>query len=181
LALNALQDPVSSEQYRRLAATLHEVQLEKGLKVLMITSAAPREGKTLTAVNLALTLSESYGRSVVLIDADLRRPAVHNVLGIPGNRGLADLLHSNQSELPVVQVTPRLAVLPAGKTASEPLQGLSSPRMGEVIESFSSTVDWVIIDTPPVGVISDAQVLSRLAQAAIFVIRAQTTSFEVVD
>jgi len=181
LALGTAQNPVSSEQYRRLAATLHEVQLEKGLKVLMITSAAPREGKTLTAINVALTLSESYGRTVLLIDADLRCPAVHSVLGIPGNRGLADLLHSNHSDVPVVQVTPRLAVLPSGKTESDPLQGLSSPRMGELIDDFASRLDWVIIDTPPVGVMPDAKVLSRLAQAAIFVIRAQATSFEIVD
>src|SRR5688572_18400113 len=68
---------VPLEQYRRLAAALHEAQAESGLKTVMLTSASPREGKTLTAVNLALTLSESYARRVLLIDADLRGPSVH--------------------------------------------------------------------------------------------------------
>src|SRR4051812_47723561 len=76
-------DPVAVEQYRRLAATLHELQAAHGVKTLMVTSAVPREGKTLTISNLALTLSESYGRRVLLIDADLRRPSIHEVFGVP--------------------------------------------------------------------------------------------------
>ncbi len=73
---------VPLEQYRRLAAALHDVQLQQGLKTLMLTSALPHEGKTLTVVNLALTLSESYGRRVLIIDADLRWPSVHRMLGL---------------------------------------------------------------------------------------------------
>ena len=69
----------SIEEYRRLAATLHHHQAEQGLKTLMVTSAVPQEGKTLTVVNLAMTLSESYRRRVLLIDADLRRPSVHDI------------------------------------------------------------------------------------------------------
>src|SRR5688500_11761690 len=87
---------VSLEQYRRLAATLHDAQIERGLKTVMVTSAVPREGKTLTVVNLALTLSESYGRRVLLIDADLRRPSIHEVLGISNGTGLSDMLYSDR-------------------------------------------------------------------------------------
>ena len=80
---------VSLEQYRRLAAVLHEDQVQRQLKTVMITSALPQEGKTLTLVNLALTLSESYARRVLVIDADLRWPGLHTVLDIPNDRGLS--------------------------------------------------------------------------------------------
>src|SRR5512144_1307828 len=75
------------EQYRRLAAALHEAQAAHGLKSLIVTSALPLDGKTLTAINLALTLSESYGRRVLLIDADLRRPSLHKAFGLVNHVG----------------------------------------------------------------------------------------------
>src|SRR3954453_5032180 len=109
--------PVAVEQYRRLAATLHDLQAAQGTKVLMVTSAVPREGKTLTVCNLALTLSESYGRRVLLIDADLRRPAVHEVFRLPDTRGLSDVLGSARGEIPLLEVSERLSVLPAGRPA----------------------------------------------------------------
>ena len=80
------------EQYRRLAGAMHEMQLTRGIKTLMVTSAIPHEGKTLTVSNLALTLSASYGREVLLIDADLRRPMVHDVFGVENREGLGEVL-----------------------------------------------------------------------------------------
>ena len=80
---------VSVEQYRRLAAALHDEQVESGLKTVMITSALPGDGKTLTVVNLALTLAESFARRVLVIDADLRLPTLHTTLEIPNHRGLS--------------------------------------------------------------------------------------------
>jgi capsular exopolysaccharide synthesis family protein len=181
LVVGPAPNHVSMEQYRRLAATLHDAQVEKGLKSVMVTSAVPREGKTLTATNLALTLSESYGRRVLLIDADLRRPSVHQVLGIQNDVGLSDVLRSTRLESALVQLTARLTVLPSGRPDQNPLEGLTSERMRALLEDVSSRFDWVVIDTPPIGLLSDAQVLSRLAQAAIFVIKAGSTPFETVD
>ena len=87
-------DPNSAlvEQYRRFGAALHHHQLQGGAHTLMVTSAVASEGKTLTATNLALTLSHSYKRRVLLIDADLRRPSVHEVLALPNTVGLTDAL-----------------------------------------------------------------------------------------
>src|SRR5262245_11228392 len=131
------------EQYRRLAATLHDAQLEKGLKTVMVTSAVPREGKTLTVINLALTLSESYARRVLLIDADLRKPSVHDVLCIPNDKGLSDLLRSDRLELTTVSVSPRLAVLTSGSVRENPLAGLASARMRAFLEDVAARFDWV--------------------------------------
>jgi capsular exopolysaccharide synthesis family protein len=166
---------VSLEQYRRLAAVLHEEQVQRQLKTVMIASALPQEGKTLTLVNLALTLTESYARRVLVIDADLRWPGLHTVLGIPNDRGLSEALRDGQHELPLVEVSSRLSALTAGKPGPTPLAGLTSSRMGEVIEECAARFDWVLIDTSPVGVLPDAQVLARLVGAVIFVIGAGST------
>src|SRR5262249_33798164 len=144
---------VSIEQYRRLAAVLHDVQVEKHLKTVMITSAVPQEGKTLTVINVALTLSESYARRVLMIDADLRCPSLHRVLEIPNGRGLTEALHEPRFELPIVDISARLSVLTAGHPGPMPLAGLSSARMGEVIDECAARFDWVLVDTSPVGVL----------------------------
>jgi protein-tyrosine kinase len=175
------KNPMSLEQYRRLAATLYEAQAEKGLRLVMVTSAVPREGKTLTAINLALTLSGSYGKRVLLIDCDLRRPSVHDVLGLPNDKGLTDVFHNMRMELPVSQVSPFLSVLTAGRVEKNPQAGLSSERMKVMLDEAAGRFDWVIIDTPPVGSVSDAQIISRLAQAVVFVIRAGSTPFPLIE
>src|SRR6185295_15752332 len=127
LVVGSDSTPMSAEQYRRLAATLHHAQADRNLKVVMTASALASEGKTPTATNLALTLSESYKRRVLLIDADLRRPAIHQIFQLPNTVGLTDGL-KNESEdtgLNAVQVTPRLAVVTAGRPDPDPLGGLS--------------------------------------------------------
>jgi capsular exopolysaccharide synthesis family protein len=173
--------PVALEQYRRLAAALHDAQAEGGLKTVMLTSAVPNEGKTLTSVNLALTLSASYARRVLLIDADLRWPSVHVPLGISNTRGLTEVLADDGLEWPVVKVSERLTVLPAGRPGPTPLAGLSSPRMGTILEECSRRFDWVLLDTPPVGLLPDAQVLARLVGAVIVVIGAGSTPAATVE
>jgi protein-tyrosine kinase len=149
------------------------------LKTVIVTSALPGEGKTLTAVNLALTLSESYGRRVLLVDADLRGPSLHTALNIANDRGLCDALKDGQ--LTFVHVSSGLAVLPAGTLGATPLAALTSTRMAELLEECASAFDWVLIDTPPIGVLSDAQVLVRLAGAVLFVIGAGSTPAATVE
>jgi protein-tyrosine kinase len=170
--------PASREQYRRLAAALHQNQAASGLKVVMISSAVASEGKTLTASNLALTFSESYHRSVLLIDGDLRRPSVHTVFGITDELGLSDgLAAPDERPLTLHQVTQRLTVLPGGKPISDPMAGLTSDRMRRLIEEARDAFDWVIIDTPPVGILSDANLLASMVDGAVLVIKAEATPY----
>jgi capsular exopolysaccharide synthesis family protein len=166
---------VPLEQYRRLAAVLHDVQLQQGLKTLMLTSALPHEGKTLTVVNLALTLSESYARRVLIIDADLRWPALHTVFGVNNHTGLSEALLGQGLALPIHQVSQRLSVLPAGRPGPTPLAALTSARMGALIDECATQFDWVLLDTPPVGLMPDAQLLARLTRAVVLVIAAGAT------
>jgi protein-tyrosine kinase len=179
--VTAATSTVSLEQYRRLATVLYEEQVKRQLKTVMITSALPQEGKTLTIVNLALTLSESYARRVLVIDADLRWPGVHTVLDIPNDRGLSEALRDGQQELSIVEVSPRLSVLTAGRPGPTPLAGLTSKRMAEVIDTCAARFDWVLIDTSPVGVLPDAQVLARLVGAVVLVIGAGSTPAAAVE
>jgi capsular exopolysaccharide synthesis family protein len=171
---------VSVEQYRRAAASLHDQQLESGLKTVMITSALPGDGKTLTVVNLALTLADSFARRVLVIDADLRLPTLHTTLEIPNGRGLSEAL-ADEHELPLVEVAEGLTVLTAGTTGSAPMAGLSGERMREIVAECERRYDWVLIDTPPVGVLPDAQLLARLVGAVILVVGAGSTPAEAVE
>jgi capsular exopolysaccharide synthesis family protein len=182
LIVNGQKGSMAADQYRRIAAALHELQMERGLRTVMVTSALPQEGKTLTAINLALALSESYGRRVLLIDADLRRPMVHKVLGLSNGRGLSEVLASPRgTALPLLHVTQRLTALPSGRPAQNPLTGLTSARMRELLGDTATMFDWVLIDTPPVVLLPDAPLLAGLIQAAIFVIRAGVTPFPAVE
>ena len=171
----------SREQYRRLAATLHHMQAVNGLKVVLIASAVAGEGKTLTAANLALTFSDSYERDVLLIDADLRRPSLARTFGISAIPGLSDgLVRDYVGALPLQQVSDRLTVLPAGRATPDPMAGLTSERMKQLIAEARAAFDWVIIDTPPIGLMTDANLLSAIADGVVLVIKANATPLALV-
>lgn len=169
------------EQYRRLAATLHAAQGERGLKTLLVSSAVPNEGKTLTVANLALTLSESYGRRVLVIDADLRRPSIHKLFSVTNVTGLAEAVRSHDGIIRPIQLSPTLSVLPAGRAGQNLMAALSSDRMRELVADAASSFDWVILDSPPVGVLSDAQLVARGCDGVLFVIAAGSTPYHLVQ
>ena len=171
----------SREQYRRLAAVLHDAQSTTRLQVVMVASAVAGEGKTLTAANLALTFSESYQKRVLLIDGDLRRPTLHSVFRLETTSGLADGLSStSDTKVMVRQVSTRLAVLPAGRPSSDPMAGLTSERMKQLLDEARQSFDWVILDTPPVMLLPDAHLMTSMVDGAVLVIRAGSTPFELV-
>lgn len=168
----------SVEQYRRVAAGLHHLQVDRGINIVMVASAVQREGKTLTSTNLALTLSESYQRRVLLVDADLRRPSLHEVFQVPNVSGLGDGLRSKEEhKLPLLQVSPTLTLLPAGKPDPDPMSGLTSERMKRVVAEASEHFDWVILDTPPVAILPDANLVAAMVDVVILVVEAGRTSY----
>ena len=170
--------PLVIEQFRSLAATLHRAQLERHLKSIIVTSPSPGDGKSHVAVNLALTLSDSYRRRVLLIDADLRRPSLHLLFRVPNTKGLSQALKSAADEkAAAVQISETLTLLPAGRPEPNPLSGLSSGRMKQIVADAASRFDWVIVDSPPVGVLADAHLVSETVDAALLVVRAGATRF----
>lgn len=174
-------DAITLEQYRRLAATLHDAQVERALKTVMITSALPGEGKTLTVTNLALTLAESYGRRVLVMDADLRRPSLHTMFGVSNSHGLSDALVGSDRDAAIIEISSRLSLMTAGKPGPSPLAALTSERMGALLKECAARFDWVLVDTSPVGLLPDGQVLARLIGAVILVINAGVTPGAAVE
>lgn len=181
LVTTAINAGALVEQYRKLAATLHYAQKERGTRIVMIASAVASEGKTLTASNLALTLSESYRRRVLLIDADLRRPSLHTVFQVPNVYGLNDELKGSSSgRLSRVEITNHLWVVTAGRPDPDPISGLTSERMRQIVRDAAANYDWVVIDTPPVGLLPDANLLASMVDVAILVIGAGRTPYRLV-
>ena len=181
LVIDPTVPPASVEQYRRLAATMHHLQDEQGLGRLMVSSALPKEGKTLTVTNLALTLSESYGRRVLLIDADLRRPSIHEVFGISSRYGLSDALRPERPRFQFSRVSQNLWVMPAGSQDADPMSALASHHLERFLDDVTSRFDWVLLDAPPMGAMADAALLARLTRAVIVVIAAGSTPYAMIE
>jgi len=169
------------EQYRRLGAALHHHQLQGGARTVMIASAAPAEGKSLTATNLALTLSESYQRQVLLIDADLRRPSIHDLLQVPSSPGLSEcLMRSQQGSFPIHRISANLSLLTAGRPSTDPMSGLVSATMNQILSEAAQRFDWVIVDTPPVALLPDANLLAAMIDTALLVVSANATPYPLI-
>jgi protein-tyrosine kinase len=182
LAIGGGSNPVLADQFRRLAATLIHVQRTENLRTLMVTSAFAADGKTTTAVNLSLVLSESYRRRVLLVEGDLRRPAISRVVGVPAGPGLSEALRSHDDRRPsLVQLTETLTLLPAGQPDSDPLSVLTSTRLQSLIQDASEKYDWVIVDTPPLAAATDATLLCPLVGGVLLVVRAGCTPLASVN
>jgi protein-tyrosine kinase len=170
------------ERYNHIAAALHHAQAQKNVRSVMVTSGVPAEGKSLTATNVALSLSHSYERRVLLIDADLRNPAIHEIFQEPNDVGLGDLLkRPDRGHLTLRQVSPTLWIQPAGRPDSDPMSALISEGMKQLLTEAVEQFDWVIIDTPPIVVLPDAGLLAAMVDTALLVIRANRTPYPLVQ
>jgi capsular exopolysaccharide synthesis family protein len=170
---------VALEQYRKLAGKLHQWQLDHGGKVVMMVSAVAGEGKTLTTVNLALTLSGSYQKRVLVVDCDLRRPTMHAAFQIASSPGVADIVR--RAEIPVVRVSERLSIVPAGRLDGDPMGVLTSSAMAALLEHARQDYDWVLLDTAPLAVLPDANLLTDHVDGAVLIVSAGDTEFELID
>jgi capsular exopolysaccharide synthesis family protein len=171
------------DQLRSLAASLHQARTGRELKVIAVTSSVSGEGKTLLAANLALTLSRSYMRQVLMIDADLRRPNLHRLFGIASQDGIRTALDSVREGKPVAvqEVAPRLALLPAGRPMRDPISVLASDAMQRLMAGANAAFDWIVIDTPPVGMLPDLSLLSSLSDAVLLVVESGRVRFDLVQ
>lgn len=150
-------------------------------RVIVVTSAGAHEGKTVVSLNLATALAEG-GARVALVDADLRDPACHRLLGVANARGLADVLAgtANLTEVRVALDAPALTFVPAGPPPERPAELVDSRAMHAVLEELAREHEFVVIDTPPVLPVTDGVLLARRADATLLVVRAQETPRELV-
>jgi capsular exopolysaccharide synthesis family protein len=183
--LVAITEPRSPEceQFRSLRTRLLQAGEREGKRAFVITSAGIGEGKTVTALNLAWLLAQTDGVSALVIDADLRQPCTAEYLSIDVEWGLSEVLtgETRLSEA-IVKLQPSgLHLLPGGAAREDVAELLSGPRFGRLLDEARKMFDYIIIDAPPLGVFTDANLLINRADAALLVVRAGKTRYAVVD
>lgn len=168
-------DPIG-EAFRTLRTNVTFVSAEKPLQFIALTSPGPGEGKSTTAVNLAVTLAQG-GNRTVLIDGDLRRPLVHRAFAIVREPGLTDVLVGEAATREAIrpEVLPKLDVLPAGSSPPNPSELLGSDAMHTLIADLRRDYDYIVIDTPPILSVTDATVIATTTDAVILTIRSGDT------
>jgi capsular exopolysaccharide synthesis family protein len=178
-ALDSLSSVV--EAYRMLRTSVLLSTAGAAPKTILITSSQPGEGKTTTAVNTAISLSQ-LGASVLLIDADLRRPAVHKAFKIPHTRGISNYLSSDTpiENLIVKLPIPNLSVLPCGPIPPNPAELISSDRMKELLRLMGEQYDHILIDSPPLVSVTDPVILSTMVDGSILVVQSGKSTRELI-
>jgi polysaccharide biosynthesis transport protein len=171
-----------SEAIRTLRSSILMSDVDHPPKIIHVTSARPGEGKTTIAVSLAISAA-SAGLKVVLVDADLRHPAVSRLFKLEGEKGLVDLLigATTADNVSAFYKDVKLTVIPAGSKSLNPPDVLGSERMKALISHLSETFDYVVLDTPPVGPVIDPVIVANLADKTIFVVQWASTPREVVE
>lgn len=165
------RNPIT-ESYRGVRTNLQFASVDKNVRSLVVTSALPGEGKTTTASNLAVVMAQS-GMSVALIDADLRKPSLHNVFNINRRPGIIDALLDEGSgglRFSPNRIVPNLFITPCGQRPPNPAELLGSTRMKTIVEKLLESVDLVIFDAPPLMAVTDALVLSGLVDGVLMVV-----------
>lgn len=176
-------DSLHAEAYRALRTRIQfsNLTLKNGIQTLLITSSAPREGKTTTAVNVAGTFAQASKKTIIL-DCDLRKPRMHTVFKAQRFPGLTDYFFGKVSYEEILRKAelPNLYYITAGTIPSNPSEILSSEHMSNFLEKLKLEFDLIIIDSPPIVAVTDSEILSRLVDASILVVSAENTEIELM-
>ncbi len=167
---------VASEEFRGLASALHVARSRMPLTTLLISSVLPGEGKTTTSLNLAYALAQIENR-VLLVDGDLRNPKLHKIFGVENTLGLAHFLQTRTEPALAVQKgpIPNLYFVPSGVATRHPSELITSPRFQEFVAWAKQNFVWVVIDTPPAAIVSDASVMAHHFDGVLLVIQRGST------
>lgn len=187
LPIRNVLDPLTlaGEQFRLLRSKLGLMQKQRGIKTILVTSSVPDEGKTFTASSLAGVFAQEFGKKVILIDADMRKPRSGWILGLNGSTsetGLSEVLSGKRAfrDGLLISQNSALCFLPAGPLPSNPSELLSSPNLESVLKIAASGFDWVVVDSPPVLSLSDSTIIAPLCDAVVLVVRASSTPSKLV-
>lgn len=166
------------EEYKTLRTNLIFSTTEEGSKIIGITSTESKEGKSITCLNTAITFAEA-GKKVIVLDCDLRLPTISRLLGIRGTPGVSNLLvniNTLDETVQHVQLSrAAIDVIPSGDIPPNPSELLGSDKMSSLLNALTGMYDYIFIDTPPVGAVSDAVVLSKMLTGYIIVVRSGRT------
>jgi capsular exopolysaccharide synthesis family protein len=167
-----------AEAYRKVAANIQFANIDDNIKTIMMTSTMASEGKTTTISNIASVMTDA-NKKVLLIDLDLRKPALHKHFKISNSKGLTDLLlNKDDYKNYIKQVYPKLDVLTSGKIPANPAEIVNSNSIKELIKNLSEDYDYIFIDTPPVALVSDPITIATYADAVVVTIAYSETEKE---
>ncbi|MGB0080454.1 MAG: CpsD/CapB family tyrosine-protein kinase [Terracidiphilus sp.] len=183
------------EQFRRLRSHVYQAHVEAPLKTILIASGMPSEGKSFVAANLAMSMARNSVHNILLIDGDLRRPTLHNLLGAPNTAGLSDYLAGTAELIDIMQryrrpetaedagedIVSNLTFIPSGKSSDNSSEFVANHRIEELIAKVSSHFNWILIDSPPVLAVTDAVDLARAADAVLLIARGASTPYDVAQ
>ena len=176
-AIISYNDPKSviSEQYRAIRTNIEYSNVDQNTKTILVTSSDKNEGKTTTVSNLAVSFA-NLNKKVLLIDCDLRNASIHKMFKINNIYGLTDILAKDRAVDKCIQETElrNLYLLTAGATPPNPAEILSSEKMKNLIEDLKNIYDYIFIDTPPIGLVTDAGVLSSFTDGVVLVVKSES-------
>ena len=177
LFMNGDDNARGTEEYRTLRSRLYHVREKMTLKKLLVTSALPKEGKSFTSSNLSQVLVRQHGRRVLLVDADLRGPRLHLMLGTTAGPGLSDYLQGRSHEFSIIQRGPmeNLFFIPSGNALEDPAELVGNGRLKVLLQRLEPLFDWIIIDSPPAIPVSDASILAKVCDGVLMVVRSNST------
>ncbi|HSQ87829.1 CpsD/CapB family tyrosine-protein kinase [Romboutsia sp.] len=180
----SLKNPKSpvSEAYRSIRTNIEFSNVDENIKVIMVTSSKQNEGKSTVISNLAVSFASLEDKKVLIIDGDLRNPTVHRTFGISNIYGVTDILlgYKTFEECVGSVGSSNLDILTTGKIAPNPSEMLGSSRMREFINSIRDSYDYIFIDAPPIGIVTDAGVMSSFVDGTVLVVASKETDVEMV-
>jgi capsular exopolysaccharide synthesis family protein len=169
-----------TEQFRTLRSRLYQMREKMSLKKILVTSALPKEGKSFVAANLSQVLVKQHGRRVLLVDADLRVPSLHSVLGTASVPGLGDYLSGSTDEFGIMQRGPleNLFFIPGGRSTLQPAELIGNGRFKMLMQRVEPLFDWIIVDSPPAVPVSDGSQLANFCDGVLMVVRSNSTPYD---
>lgn len=176
-----LPKSISVEAYNSIRTSIKYAAIDKPIKTIVVTSSVPGEGKSTVVGNVAMSLAKD-GSRVLIIDCDLRKPSLHRKFKISNEKGLTDcLINKNTSKEVVQQYSERLFIITAGTIPPNPSEIVGSKTMELFLKELSINYDYIVLDTPPLLAVTDAQLLSAKSDAALFVVRAGKTKEKIIS
>lgn len=166
---------IDAEAYRSLRSNIEYSSFDDEYRAIVVTSSVPGEGKSTTSGNLALSLAQS-GNKVLLVDCDMRKPSVHKNFRITNTYGISDILLQKKKVTEVAySYNKNLSIITAGKVPPNPAEMLASKAMTAFLKEMKDHFDYIVLDTPPVQAVADAQILSTKTDGTLVVVRAGVT------
>lgn len=158
------------EIYRSIRTNIEFCNIDENIKVIMVTSSQSNEGKSTFVSNLSITFSNLENKNILLIDCDLRKPTIHKIFGVSNIDGLTDILGKNKKVKDCIKHSNGVSIITSGSIPLNPSEILASKKMEQFINSIRDEYDYIFIDTPPIAILTDAEIISGISDGTILIV-----------